>query len=112
MLKPLLGMTLLKIASLPFDDFKMSYGACPNPGSCTFENKLDCMYDQRLDQTLYWQKTSGSRPITDMDKGVIDHTTGTVDGYYLAVSTDMLVLLDETSAVAKLQSNHFRGNST
>eukprot|EP00795_Rhopilema_esculentum_P012712 gene12712-3431_t len=66
------------------DDVKLTAGACPSPGSCTFENGNLCTYSNANSDNFDWITRKG-RTGSSGTGPAVDHTTGTSNGTYLYI---------------------------
>ncbi|XP_071520606.1 MAM and LDL-receptor class A domain-containing protein 1-like [Panulirus ornatus] len=65
------------------DDYSLTSTACPQPGSCTFEDAHTCMWRVETYQDLSWELTDG---LESHGHGPsLDHTTNTSTGGYMVV---------------------------
>lgn len=95
---------------IALDDIKFLEGSCPLPGSCNFEADM-CTW-QNLPSPFSlggsWLRKSGSESDSQL-KLLIDHTTGSPDGWYLSVVHSDT---NRNTVTAVLQSEHLHYSPT
>ncbi|XP_069167060.1 MAM and LDL-receptor class A domain-containing protein 1-like [Procambarus clarkii] len=68
---------------IAIDDYSFTTTACPQPGSCTFEDAHMCMWHVEMSEDVVWQLTDGRESHSNGPK--VDHTTNTSSGGYVMV---------------------------
>ncbi|XP_041467516.1 MAM and LDL-receptor class A domain-containing protein 1-like [Lytechinus variegatus] len=93
--------------SISIDEFKITDGLCPQPGSCDFENGFCTWKNEENFDDFDWQLIQGRTP-SDNTGPPSDHTKGTSYGIYAYVETSGRA----TGDIAILKSSDFQSGST
>ncbi|GIX75936.1 MAM and LDL-receptor class A domain-containing protein 2 [Caerostris extrusa] len=72
---------------IAIDDIVVKQGACPNPGSCDFEEDLCTWQNPETGVEVEWIRNSGPTPTNDTGPDV-DHTLGTETGSYIYLQAE------------------------
>ncbi|GFU09589.1 MAM and LDL-receptor class A domain-containing protein 2 [Trichonephila clavipes] len=89
---------------IALDDIVVKEGACPNPGSCDFEDDLCTWQNAESGVDVEWMRNSGPTPTNNTGPNV-DHTLGTELGSYIYLQAENPA--QKHSLVGILQSEFF-----
>lgn len=66
------------------DDIEIENGACYPEASCEFEDDYCGFYNTREGDDFDWERAKGRK--NDFTGPQVDHTTGTIEGYYALIN--------------------------